>query len=104
MNNINFGKGKVVLNDLNLKENLLLNKQVWSLKEDILQVEYGEDYVLDVGFYPEFNIEKGEFRLVIIKGQYWDQPLFIKSTRSIKQLYLDLDEAVNWLNQIKLSL
>lgn len=104
MNNINFGKGKVVLNDLDLKEDILLNEQVWSLKEDILQVEYGEDYILDVGFYPEFDIEKGEFRLVIVKGKYWDEPLFTKSTKSIKQLYLDLDEAINWLNQIKLPL
>lgn len=100
MQNINFGQGKVVLNDLDLKENKSFEEQVWSLKEDILQVEYGQDYVLDLGFYPEFDIEKGIFILVIIKSQYWNEPIFEKSTRSIKQLYTYLNEAINILKNI----
>jgi hypothetical protein len=66
MHQNNFKDGKVIYNEFNIDFNIPLSKQLFSLKEDLLQVEYkGGKYVLDVGWYPELN-PKGSFRVFVV--------------------------------------
>lgn len=44
-----------------------------SLKEDMLQVEYPENILLDVGWYPSFDPE-GTFQVRVVKDFQWDVP------------------------------
>ncbi|MQU65353.1 hypothetical protein GHO25_19755 [Pseudomonas sp. FSL R10-1350] len=44
-----------------------------SLKEDMLQVEYPENILLDVGWYPSFDPE-GTFQVCVVKDFQWDVP------------------------------
>lgn len=50
--NIDFSikKGEVVFSELSLEKDILLDEQRDSLKEDMLQVEFPNGYVLDVGW------------------------------------------------------
>ncbi|WP_308640933.1 hypothetical protein [Paenibacillus nuruki] len=94
---MDFRSGKIVFNDFDLNSAVPLNEQIWSLKEDILQVEYSNEYILDVGWVHDFDAEKGCFKLVIIKQEDWLNPIFVWKTKSVRQLYNYMNEAVSKL-------
>lgn len=75
-----------------LDEGIALANQVNNLKEDLLQVESKDKkYILDVGWYPEFDIS-GYFTVMIIRKYDWEDPVFIKKCydlHSLKQTLLE---------------
>mgnify|MGYP006325867093 CR=1 FL=1 len=94
--------GKITFNDLSRLTDQPLPSQIDSLKEDLLQVEYGEHLLLDVGGYPEFD-KSGAFQVMVIKGQNWDDPQWTGRARTLAQLTACLTEAQRelyaWLDQ-----
>ena len=51
-------------------------------KEDMLQLENSDQkLVLDIGWYPEGNLAIGEYCMVLVKNQNWDNPIFTFRTR-----------------------
>lgn len=99
MESINFKSGEVSLNDFDFVDNKSYAEQLWSFKEDILQVVY-QDFVLDLGWYPEFDLEKGSFRLVIVKDENWMDPIYCKRTQSISEVRELIMEAVELAERI----
>lgn len=98
--NIDFGKGvskKYI--DFDVNKDIPLEEQVDLLKEDLLQVSYESDYIIDMGWYPEFNKE-GSFRVSVIKDYQWDNPVVQKSCRDLNLLIKYVHECIN-LIQIK---
>lgn len=77
--------GKVRLNDCYFECNDSLERLYDSLKEDLLQIEFNNSYLIDVGWYPEFSY-KGTFKIVLVKNGEWDKPKYILETRSLKKL------------------
>lgn len=77
--------GNIRFDDLSSLSDQPLARQLNALKEDLLQVEYGEHWLLDVGWYPEFA-EHGAFRVAVIKDQDWQQPLSSEQAHSLGQL------------------
>lgn len=71
-----------------------LSEQLYVLKEDLLQLEIGEDYLIDVGYYPEFSLD-GEFKVLIIKGNDWSEPFRVKSCKTPELLIEYVQEAIN---------
>lgn len=63
INDLDFSPGKITLNDLKLDRNIPLKNQMDDLKEDLLQINYNDVYIIDVGWYPEFN-EKGALKSI----------------------------------------
>lgn len=66
----NFDYGKNVLNlyvDFDYDENKTLLSQIDLLKEDLIQIQYKNGYIIDVGWYPEFS-KKGLFKIFVIKN------------------------------------
>jgi hypothetical protein len=94
--------GKITFDDLSHLTDAPLASQIDSLKEDLLQVEYGEHLLLDVGWYPEFD-KSGAFQVMVIKGQNWDAPHWTGRARTLAQLTVCLTEAQRelyaWLDQ-----
>lgn len=95
ISDIDFGNGKIVYNDFNIKKDIPLEEQIWELKEDLLQVKYSfrnkDVYLIDVGWYPEFNVN-GEFRLCLVKNYNWDIPI-----RKVCCKFDDLKESIFYL-------
>lgn len=98
---INFKSGQVILNDFDFNDNIPLDEQTWSFKEDIIQVRYDNDYVLDLGWYPEFNMQEGSFKLIIVKIDDWLNPIFCKRTKSLKEIYDNINEAILLVETLK---
>ena len=95
--NIDFGIGVIKKYiDFNVKEDIPLEQQVDLLKEDLLQVSYHNNYILDIGWYPEFD-EEGIFRVSVIKDYEWNNPIIQKSCRDLKVLYEYVHECINFI-------
>lgn len=83
--------------DFPLDFNLELSKQLDLLKEDLIHIEYTNGYILDVGYYPEFN-PKGKFKIVVSKGIYYNQ-IVRYTTKDINILIEKIKIAVNFISK-----
>lgn len=78
--------GVVEFDDLDLRLDIPLNEQIWSLKQDLLQVSYlAGKYVIDVGWYPDFALD-GRFKAVVIVDANWQEPLHEVQCKSPEEL------------------
>lgn len=75
-------KGKIVHDDLSPLKNIDPANQIDLLKEDMLQVEYTDAFLLDVGWYPSFDIT-GSFQIRAIKDFDWDTPVFLQRPKPL---------------------
>ena len=55
-------------------------------KEDMLQVHFPKNYVLDMGWYD------GVYRLYIIKDYNWESPFYLYSTEKESELFSALND------------
>jgi len=78
------------LDELNLSESI--ESQVEILKEDLMQVQYG-DTVLDLGWHPDFN-SQGQFLLSVVKSRDWENPIWQVRFRELSQLTPKLNQGV----------
>ena len=92
MISLNFTGGTVTHDDLSHLQDIAVAKQVDLLKEDMLQVEFAEGLLLDVGWYPEFDAAGG-FRINVIKNYDWDHPLIALTAHETTELMEKLDIA-----------
>ncbi|WP_314065390.1 hypothetical protein [uncultured Vagococcus sp.] len=76
-NDIDFFPG-VILYDSNLSLDNNVENQVDLLKEDLFQVEYKGRYIIDVGWYPEFD-KDGSFKILVVKNYDWTTYLYEKT-------------------------
>lgn len=99
MDFLNLKNGKIIYNDFNINFNKPFNEQLYMLKEDLLQIEYGKDYLLDIGWYPEFNL-KGNFIAYLIKNYDWNNIVYKQDFRTEKQLKQIINEVNNIIYKI----
>lgn len=93
MLNIDFKSGEIVYNEFNIVFSKPLAEQEELLLEDLLQIQYRDNIILDVGWYPEFDIS-GNFLVQIIKNQDWSTPVFKKACQNIENLIDTLNYAI----------
>lgn len=73
--NLDIGNGSVDYDDISfLPEDFNARVHVDFLKEDMLQISYPENMLIDVGWRPSFNAA-GKFYIVAIKDGDWGKPI-----------------------------
>ena len=87
-------KGTVIYDDFNIDFTKSIQTQTDSLKEDLLQISFAENFVLDLGWYPENNI-RGKFVLQIIKEYDWENPIYKKTINYSTDVYQKINDAIN---------
>jgi hypothetical protein len=69
-------------------------KSLCNLTEDLLHAEFKQlDLIIDLGWYGNFELNKGIFRILVIKGVDWDNPLMIQESTS----QIDITKKLNFL-------
>lgn len=87
---IDIKNGKVVFDDLSLlSSSIPLSNQLDELKEDLLQIEYPNQILIDAGWYPCFS-EDGQFKVFVIKGDDWENPMMKVNAKDL----IDLQDAL----------
>lgn len=88
---------RITFNDLvHLSFDLPVESQVEDLKEDLLQVEYPNELLLDVGWYPSFN-PTGKFIVSVISNRDWGSPLVRFHASSFGELKKAVKNAVEMI-------
>lgn len=93
-------QGKIKYDNFNIDFTMPLNEQEDDLLEDLLQIEFPNNYLLDVGWYPENDIE-GQFVLTLIKNFDWQNPIYKYSCTSGVDLKKAYEVALDIINGIK---
>lgn len=87
---IDFSPGKITYNDFYIDKNLTLeeNSEFW-IMEDLLQVTYPNNFLLDVGWHAK------AFVVCIVKDHNWENYVFKKKCKTLDELKKKLEECVN---------
>ena len=80
-NKVNFGSGKIVFLDE-------------MQKEDMLQVEYPNQFLLDMGWY------QNKYIIQVIQNDDWEHPIKQYRTKEKQQLQVLLEKAVQYMEQV----
>ena len=59
------------------------------LNEDLIQVVYYDDYILDIGWYPEGD-ENGKLIIQLIHHNQWDSPIIKDDINDMESLISDI--------------
>lgn len=100
LNSLDLKGGKITYDELSphINEHLPISEQLIHFTEDLVQIEIGEHFLVDVGFYPEFD-PNGEFKIVLIQNYDWETPLFSKSCSSLQILPSMIQEVINCVSK-----
>ncbi|WP_097027338.1 hypothetical protein [Clostridium peptidivorans] len=90
-----FSPGKVIFNNYDIEESEVLDENNINLTEDMLQVKFGKNLVLDVGWYSGI----GRFIVYIINQCDWEHPVLRAEAKSYHDLKIALDNAMILLKE-----
>ncbi|MFG4531580.1 hypothetical protein ACF0BZ_04870 [Acinetobacter baumannii] len=69
-----------------IDDNFEINEDIiFDLSEDLLQISFNNNKILDVGWYPDLEVG-GFFKIVVIKDMNWESPIIVKECRDISSL------------------
>ncbi|MDE5778972.1 MAG: hypothetical protein K2I10_10785 [Lachnospiraceae bacterium] len=94
MEKIDLQSGKITYNEFNIDFCVPYSEQVEELLEDLIQIEYENGYLIDLGWYPEYN-PQGKFIVQVIKNYDWEKPIYMEQSRDEKQLEKIFLKAIN---------
>ncbi len=97
INNNIFYPGIVKYNSFNIDFDRPLSSQTKELNEDLIQVEYMNKYLLDIGWYPEGD-EKGKIIVQLIRNNKWDNPVIKDEHFDCETLLNDIYRIVRYIN------
>lgn len=93
MNKKDFGSGKIVYNEFYIDFDMPFSEQLDALTEDLLQVKYEGGYLLDLGWYPEYE-ETGCVLVQLVKDGDWRQPIYKGKASNCEELKNNIIEAM----------
>lgn len=67
------------------------------LKEDLFQVVFPHDQLIDIGWCPEFS-QLGRFKVVLISNLCWTVPIYYEEASSWGELDAALSNALKRIN------
>ncbi|BAZ36598.1 hypothetical protein NIES4101_25170 (plasmid) [Calothrix sp. NIES-4101] len=71
----------------------------WVFKEDMLQIRHSlRNRLLDVGWYPEGNLEEGHYRLVMYEGDFTGELLHEFQTSDRMVLVAEIERLLREIN------
>ncbi|MDC5077355.1 hypothetical protein OHW40_03010 [Acinetobacter baumannii] len=69
-----------------IDDNFEINEDIiFDLSEDLLQISFNNNKILNVGWYPDLEVG-GFFKIVVIKDMNWESPIIEKECRDISSL------------------
>ena len=86
-----FKPGVIIFNNYDISVNEELNEENSSLTEDMLQVEFKNDIILDVGWYSATKC----FVVFVIKQYDWEKPMLRLEAYTYEDLENSLDRAMS---------
>jgi hypothetical protein len=104
LSSINLYGGKITFDAFKINIHQPLHSQSFYLDQDLLQIDYGDLFTLDVGWYPEMD-PTGFLRILVIKDCDWNNPLYKKKLTAldIHTFPLVLEEAAKFASELEVK-
>ncbi len=99
---INIQNGEITFNGFDIDMNIPLCNQIDSLREDMLQINYGKRFILDVGWQPDFD-PNGYFLVLVIQDKDWLDPVVKTKCHTLEELKKTIESSAQ-LIQSKLKI
>lgn len=113
INSIASFNGKITYNYFteHIKEDIPLKDQLTALDEDLLQIQFINNIVLDVGWYSQLKDddtfetykERGKFVIYVIQYSDWEKPLLRIKTRTFNGLKKAIKKAHTFIMSSKIQ-
>lgn len=100
INKLNLKGGIVTYDTYNIKPEMPFQEQEWEFNEDILQIHYFGEYIIDLGWYPSHN-PKGGFSLSVIKNNDWEKPILVKKFKEIPLVEQNIQQCIDFISSLK---
>ncbi len=97
LKDIDLKNGTVTYNDFDINPGISFEEQTWSFKQDVFQMKFNNKYLIDIGWYPDFD-PKGSFVLKVVKDFDWSNPILEKKCKEVNVLKIYLQEAINFVS------
>lgn len=91
---LDFSPGEVEHDSFDINYELPLVDQIDWLTEHLFQVNYDDEYILDIGWYSSLS-SPGKFRIAVVKDFNWSNPIFSKECSRLGELDCYVQEGVN---------
>ena len=98
INDMLFYPGKVNYNTFDIDFDKPLIEQLDELNEDLIQVEYKGDYLLDIGWCPERN-ENGRIIIQLVNAGEWDNPIVREECLDAESLLESIGKIMNIIDK-----
>ncbi len=98
--NIDMRGGIVTYNDFDIDESKPFDQQKYSYKEDMLQVTFGDRFILDVGWLPEHD-PKGYFVTQVVQDYDWMNPISRVKSYSLDELKQAIEAGIVKINEMR---
>lgn len=98
--NLNLIDGIITYNDFDIDESIPFETQWYMYKEDILQVTFGERFILDVGFYPEGD-PNGNFIVRAVIDNDWMNYLSQIKCHNLSELKIAIERTTIFINEMR---
>ena len=95
-----FAPGEVIYNNFHISSTKPIEEQWDNLHEDLIQVEYEDGLLLDVGWYPECD-PTGRFIINLIQDYDWENPLKKIEAKSIDEMHKSINAIISEFIQKK---
>ncbi|WP_191014394.1 hypothetical protein [Treponema zioleckii] len=89
-------EGKVIYNEFDFDLSKSIEGQEKCLLEDILQISFQNNVLLDLGWYPELY-SRGRFVLQVIKDYDWEKALYKIEFKELSLISENIKKATNFI-------
>lgn len=96
--NLVIPSGIVTYNEFHIDENIAFEEQGYNYQQDILQIEFGKRFILDVGWYSEMN-PKGYFIVKAVFDNDWINPVSKIKCRTLSELKKAIEKTAQFINK-----
>lgn len=97
INNEYFYPGRVSYNTFNIDFDKPFKDQLEELNEDLIQVEYDDNYLLDIGWYPESDAN-GKLVIQLIYKNNWNDPIIREESANPVSLLKNIQNALKHMH------
>lgn len=94
LKDVDLKKATSLFDSFDVDPNVSFENQEFAFREDLIQVTYPKDYLVDVGWYPEHTSD-GSYTVEIIHNRDWENPVYITDTSDFYEMKKCLQNAID---------
>ena len=95
-----FRTGKVLYNTFDIDFDKPFSEQLDELNEDLIQVEFDKDNLLDIGWYSEHD-ENGKIVIQVIRDNQWQTSVIKEEAVTSETLLNSIAKMVTLINEME---